>query len=163
MHKSVALGKQLGTAAASCFSTILSSSSTTFNIFASLCWLKICRFPMVFSLLLKSGRFGLELCEEAMENHIKSNNFKKPLGAAVPSCFFKVSHATSSLFSSFFLPVSSFFIFSKPLPSPQGGSGREDQNRAPPQNFISQKHAPRLSRKHFFKTCLSNEREAPYM
>ena len=103
MHKNVAFGKQLGTAAPSCFSTILSSSSTTFNIFASLWWLKICRFPLVFSLLLKSGRFGLKLCEEAMEDHIKSNNFKKPLGAAVPSCFFKVHHAMFSRF---------FFIFS---------------------------------------------------
>ena len=112
MHKSVAFGKQLGTAAASCFSTILSSSSAIFNLFASLWWLKICRFPLGFSVLLKSGRFWLELCEEVMEDHIKNKNLKKQLGTAVPSCFFKVNHAMFSLFSSFFLPVSRFFIFS---------------------------------------------------
>ena len=161
MHNSVAFEKHLGTAAASSFSTILSSSSTKFNIFASLWWLKICRFPLVFSLLLKSGRFGLELCEEVMEDQVRNSTFKKQLGAAMPGCFFKVHHAMFSLFSSFFLPVSPFFIFSAPLTSPQGGSGREDQNRAPPQNFISQNHAPRLSRKHYFKICLGKEREAP--
>ena len=112
MHRSDAFEKQLGTAAPSCFSTILSSSLASFNMFASLWWLKIHRFPLGFSLLLKSGRFGLELCEEAMEDQLKGNNFKKPLGAAVPSCFFKVNHAMFSLFSSFFLPVSRFFIFS---------------------------------------------------
>ena len=47
---------------------------------------------------------------------LKNNNFKqKRLGTAVPSCFFKVHHANFSLFSSFLLPVSHFFIFSTPL------------------------------------------------
>ena len=77
MHRSDAFEKQLGTAAASCFSTILSSSSTIFNLFASLWWLKIYRFPLGFSLLLKSGRFWLELCEEVMEDQVKNNNFSK--------------------------------------------------------------------------------------
>ena len=141
MHRSDAFEKQLGTAATSCFSTILSSSSTTFSIFASLWWLKICRFPLGFSLLLKSGRFWLELCEEVMEDHIKNNNFKKQLGTAVPSWFFKVNLQMFSIISSLFFPASRFFVFSAPLASPRGVSRWEDQNRAPPQNFISQKHA----------------------
>ena len=61
MHRSDAFEKQLGTAAPSCFSTILSSSLASFNMFASLWWLKIHGFPLGFSIFLKIGRFLLAL------------------------------------------------------------------------------------------------------
>ena len=102
MHKTVVLEKQLPTAAASCFSTILSSSSTIFNFFSSLWWLKIHRFPLGFSVLLKIGRFLVVLCEKVMEDHVKNSEREKQLPAAAASCFFKLNPTFLHLFHTFF-------------------------------------------------------------
>ena len=56
LHRSDAFGKQLGTAAASCLSTILPSSSAICKLVASLWWLKLHRFPVGFSIFLKIGQ-----------------------------------------------------------------------------------------------------------
>ena len=115
MHKSVAFEKQLPTAVGSSFSTILSSSSSNLYrlctpLVAQNLWFSIC-----FSILLRIGRFLWAWYEEVMEDRWKTAIWKKTLATAVPRCFFKVHHANFSLFSSFFLPVSHFFIFSTPL------------------------------------------------
>ena len=134
MHKTVVLEKQLPTAAASCFSTILSSSSTIFNLFSSLWWLKIHRFPLGFSVLLKIGRFFVVLCERVMEDHVKNSEREKQLPAAAASCFFKLNptflHLFQFLFFSIFVPLCQFFTFfitfgitlGPPSSVPSGGS-----------------------------------------
>ena len=159
LHKNVAFGKQLPTAARSYFFTILSSSATIIHLFTSFWCPKIYRFPLVFSLLLKSGRFGLEMCEEVMEDHVKNNNFKKQLGTAVPSCFFKVNHAKFSLFSSFFLPVSRFFIFSAPLTSPREGSKCSSKGVPDPTTLFTPKSAKTIEKLmvfcYFWKSVLA--------
>ena len=166
MHKTVVLEKQLPTAAASCFSTILSSSSTIFNLFSSLWWLKIHRFPLVFSVLLKIGRFLVVLCEKVMEDHVKNSEREKQLPAAAASCFFKLNPTFLHLFHTFFFICCSFVSifhffhhfwdhFGTSIFGPKWGfkSGK----------LKDQKCASRSCQKQNPEICLSNEREAPYM
>ena len=165
MHKTVVLEKQLPTAAASCFSTILSSSSTIFNLFSSLWWLKIHRFPLGFSVLLKIGRFLVVLCEKVMEDHVKNSERGKQLPAAAASCFFKLNPTFLHLFhTSFFIFCSFVSIFhffhhfwdhfGTSIFGPKWGfkSGK----------LKDQKCASRCSQKQNREICPGNEREARF-
>ena len=130
-----------------------------FIVFAPRWWLKIHGFHLFFNTFANWTIF-VGVVRRSNGRSLKNSKSKKTLATAVSSCFFKVHHAFFSLVSSFFLPVSHFFIFSTPLTSPQEGPGGGARDAPRPDDFISQKHAPCLSRKQNPEICPGNEREA---
>ena len=94
---------------------------------------------------------------------LKNSKLKKNACHCSAELFFQSTPRKIVTFFFIFSSCVSLFHLFNAFTSPQEGPGGGARGAPRPDDFISQKHAPCLSRKQNPETCLSNEREAPYM